>query len=416
METENQNQAPAPKTKFSQNKWMAGALLLIIASYYVGFRQGVKGYVFEPKEFKIINQSEQPQTVDYNLLWDAIKTVNQKHIDGALDPQKSLYGAVKGAVDAIGDPYTEFFPPKAKESFKTDLAGAFDGIGAEIGKKDGLIVIVAPLADSPAEKAGLLAKDVIVKVNGEEIRDWTVEDAVSKIRGQKGTEVTLTIFREGRTAAFDVSIKRDKIEIKSVKSEIREVGESKKKIAVISLSRFGDDTLNLFNKAVQDSLSKGVEGFIIDLRNNPGGYLNTAVDIASYWVKAGDLVVKEQRSQSDSVSYNALGNNRLAGQKTVVLINGGSASASEILSGALQDHKLATLVGEKSFGKGSVQELVDLRGGSAVKVTVAKWILPNGRNLNHDGLVPDVEIKLTEQDIKDGKDVQMEKAVEEVLK
>ena len=416
---ENQTNFTTPvKTSGGHNKFFIGAVILVIVAYYAGFKQGIKGYVFEPKEFKIVNQSEQPKVVDYNLLWEAINTVNNKYIEGPVDAQKSLYGAVKGAIEAAGDPYTEFFPPKIKENFKTDLAGSFDGIGAEIGKKDGLIVIVAPLDESPAKKAGILAKDVILKVDGQETNNWTVEDAVSKIRGKKGTQVTLTIYREGRSQPFDVKISRDKIEIKSVKFEIKDIPGQKgnKKIGVITLSRFGDDTENLLNKAIQDSLTAGVAGLVLDLRNNPGGYLHTAVEVASNWVKAGDLVVKEQRSQTDSVDYKATGVNRLAGIKTIVLINGGSASASEITAGALQDHKLATLIGEKSFGKGSVQELVDLKDGSAVKVTIAKWILPNGRNLNHDGLVPDIEVKLTEEDMKNLKDPQMEKALEEIIK
>lgn len=417
METE-QNQTVENKPSGGQNKFFIIAVLLVIGAYYAGFKQGIKGYVFVPKEFKIVNQSDQPQTVDYNLLWNAINTVNQKYIEGPVDAQKTLYGAVKGAVAAAGDPYTEFFPPKDKDNFKTSLAGSFDGIGAEIGQKDGAIVIVAPLDESPAKKAGILAKDIILKVNGEDTSGWTVEDAVNKIRGPKGTQVTLNIFREGHLQPFDVAITRDTIEIKSVKWEIKDVGDgaNKKKIAVISISRFGDDTEGLFEKAESEALAKGAVGIIIDLRNNPGGYLNTAVQIASAWVKPGDLVVTEAHSQTDSIKYNASGNNKLSGIKTVILINGGSASASEILSGALHDHQLAELIGEKSFGKGSVQELVDLPGGSAVKVTVAKWITPGGKNLNHDGLEPDVPVKLTEDDIKQGKDPQMDKALEEVVK
>jgi carboxyl-terminal processing protease len=246
-----------------------------------------------------------------------------------------------------------------------------------------------------------------------------VEDAVSKIRGPHGTEVILTIYREGRTATFDVKIKRDKIAIKSVKWEIKDVGEGagKKKIAVISISRFGDDTSGLFAQAAQEALSKGAKGIILDLRNDPGGYLETAVEVASYWLNKGDLIVTEAHTdKSQSRVYNATGNNRLNGIKTIILINGGSASASEILSGALHDHNMATLLGEKSFGKGSVQQLFDLPGGSAVKVTIAKWITPSGKNLNHDGLNPDIEVKLTEDNIKDGKDPQIQKALEEVTK
>lgn len=417
METK-QNFSQENKTSSGKNKWFAVAVILVVLSYYAGFKQGIKGYVFVPKEFKIVNQADQPKTVDYSLLWNAIDTVNKKYIDGSIDPQKTLYGAIKGAVAAAGDPYTEFFPPQDKDNFRTQLAGSFDGIGAEIGQKNGAIVIIAPLDQSPAKKAGLLAQDIIYKVDGADTTDWTVDDAVNKIRGPHGTQVTLTIVRQGRTQPFDVKIKRDKIELKSVKWEIKDAGEgaAKKKIAIISISRFGDDTEALFQKAEQDALAGGAKGIVVDLRNDPGGYLNTAVQIASAWVKQGDVVVTEAHSQTDSIAYNASGNNRLAGIKTIVLINGGSASAAEILSGALHDHQLAELIGEKSFGKGSVQELVDLPGGSAVKVTVAKWITPGGKNLNHDGLNPDVEVKLTEDDIKAGKDPQMDKALQELIK
>jgi carboxyl-terminal processing protease len=321
-----------------------------------------------------------------------------------------------GAVASVGDPYTEFFEPKDLESFRSDLKGSFDGIGAEISKRDGNIVVVAPLESSPALKAGLMAKDIILKVNGESTANWTTDEAVSHIRGPKGTKVALSVYREGKAEPFDLTITRDKIEIKSVKWEFKDVsaGNGTKKVAVITISKFGDDTKQLFDRAVNETLTRKVDGIVVDLRNNPGGYLQTAVDLASSWIKGGDVVVTEARSQGDSEEYKAYGLNRLSGIKTVVLINGGSASASEILAGALHDHNLAALVGEKSFGKGSVQELVDLQGGAAVKVTVAKWITPSGKNLNKDGLQPDTEVKLTEQDVNANKDPQMDKALEEV--
>ena len=400
-------------------RWVV-ILLVICGSYYSGFQNGKNGFVFEPKEFKVINQSEAPATVDYSLLWKALDVVGFKYIEkDSINQQKVLYGAIKGAVESLGDPYTTFLEPKTLESFKTDLKGSFGGIGAEVGNKDGNIVIVAPLDDTPAQRAGLLAKDIIVAVDGESVQGWSVDQAVGKIRGLKGTEVTLSIFREGKTKPFDVKLIRDIIEIKSVKLTYKETTNSngqKNTIAVIVLSRFGDDTKALFDKAVNDILNKNVQGIILDLRNDPGGYLQTSVDVASSWLKSGDLVVSEAHSNGTTNKYTAQGLNRLAGIKTVVLINGGSASAAEILAGALRDHNVAMLIGEKSFGKGSVQELVDLPGGSAVKVTVAKWITPGGKNLNHDGLQPDVEVKYTEEDFNAGKDPQMEKALEEVTK
>jgi carboxyl-terminal processing protease len=388
----------------------------LFASFQLGLAQGKKGFVFEPKEFKVVNVAEQPAQVDYKLLWDAIKTVKDKYIEDPANDLDILYGATRGAVAAMGDEYTQFFSPKELQSFKTDLKGSFFGIGAEIGKKNDALVIVAPLDDSPAQKAGVLPGDYILQVNGEATNGWSTEQAVSKIRGdKKGESVTLQLFREGKTQPFEVTILRDEIKIKSVKWEIKEV--SGKKVGVIKMARFGDDTLDLLEEAKGQLLAEKVQALILDVRSDPGGYLETAVEVASHWLDKGELVVSEvSRSQADSRTYTSSGHNTFKGLKTVVLINGGSASASEIVAGALHDHNVATLVGEKSFGKGSVQQLVELSAGGAVKVTIAKWVTPGGKNLNKDGLVPDIEVKLTEQDLKDKKDPQMDKALEEVTK
>jgi carboxyl-terminal processing protease len=412
---ENQSQAgetPADTRKAWQKA--VGALLLVVIGYTVGFQNGKSGFQFEPKDFKIVNQADAPREVNYDLLWKAIDAVNSKYIEKKPTPEQFLYGAIKGAVESTGDPYTTFFTPQEFESFKSDLRGSFDGIGAEIAKRDGYITIVAPIDDSPAKKAGVLAKDIILEVDGKSTTGWSVEEAVSKIRGTRGTKVKLQIAREGRTKPFDIEIVRDKIEIKSVKLEYKDLNN--KKIAVLTISRFGDDTDQLFEKYANEILRSNASGLVVDLRNNPGGYLQTAVDLASQWVKPGEVVVTEERTGSQPFVYNSKGNSRLGSLKTVVLINGGSASASEILAGALRDHNLAQLVGETSFGKGSVQELVELDKKSAVKITVARWITPGGKNLNKEGLHPDVEVKLSEDDIKNSKDPQMDKALEELTK
>jgi len=419
-QTEQTPQQILPPNPQKNQAWRktVGILLIVLIAFGFGYKTGKKGYVFVPKEFKVINQENAPKTVDYQLLWDAISTVNQKYIEKTPTPEQYLYGAIKGAVAAVGDPYTSFFEPQELQIFKTDLQGSFDGIGAEIGKKDGYIVIVAPLDDSPAKKAGILAQDIVAQVDGQSTADWTTDQAVSKIRGKKGTSVTLTIVRQGKDKPFDVKIVRDVIQIKSVKAEYKDISQNgkNKKIAVVTISKFGDDTKPLFDKAVNDILLKGADGIVLDLRNNPGGYLQTAVDLASNWLGSGDLVVTEERSEGPSQQYKASGNNRLKNIKTVILINGGSASASEILAGALHDHNIASLIGEKSFGKGSVQEMIDLPGNTALKITIAKWVTPNGKNLNKDGLNPDIEVKYTDQDIASGKDPQMEKALEEIVK
>jgi carboxyl-terminal processing protease len=411
---------PQSVQKKSRSKFLLiGFIILLVAgSFRFGYIQGQSGAAFDAKSFKVINKTNGETTVDYNLLWDAIKVLNSKYIDKPIDEQKLLYGAVKGAAQATGDPYTEFFTPEDLESFKTDLKGSFDGIGAEIGKRNGNIVVVAPLEGSPAKNAGLRAKDVILKVNGEVVTDWSVEQAVKKIRGSKGTEVTLTIFRDGFTEAQDVKIVRDTIEVKSVEWEFKEVAAgdgAKKKIAVITLSRFGDDTESLFAKAAREIQAQSVHGVVLDLRNNPGGYLDTSVNIASYWVPKDKPVVTEEHSSGQNEVFNSQGIGVFENVKTITLINGGSASASEILAGALRDHNLTSLLGEKSFGKGSVQEVVDLQNGAALKVTVAKWITPGGKNLNKDGLNPDIEVKLSDDDIEKEKDPQLERALQEML-
>jgi carboxyl-terminal processing protease len=396
---------------------IAGIVILVLV-YWGGYQSGHKGLIFQPKSFSIVNQNDAPANVDYNLLWKTIDKVNQNYIDKPIDQKKILYGAVKGAVASIGDPYTTFFTPSELNNFQTSLQGSFGGIGAEVGTKNGNIVIIAPIDDSPAKKAGLLAGDIILGVNGTSTASWTVEQAVDAIRGPKGTTVTISIGREGKTAPFDVKIIRDTIQIKSVKWQYKtvKVNGQDKTIAVINISEFGDDTKGLFNQAVNEILTKNVSGIIIDLRNNPGGYLQTSVDIASNWVKQGDLIVAEAHSDGSKISYNGEGNPRLAGIKTLVMINGGSASAAEILSGALHDHGFAQLLGEKSFGKGSVQQLFNLEDGSGVKVTIAKWITPNGVNLNHNGLNPDIPVKLKAEDVAAGKDPQLDAALNEFTK
>jgi len=268
------------------------------------------------------------------------------------------------------------------------------------------------LDDTPAQKAGLLAKDIIVAIDGQSTAEMSVDEAVTKIRGKRGTQVTLTIYRTGREQTFDVSITRETISVKSVKWEYKTVNN--KNLGVITISRFGDDTRDLFTQAINDVLLHHVDGLVLDLRDDPGGYLESAVAVASQWIPKDKLVVTEAHSDGSSIPYNSTGAARLANVKTIILINGGSASAAEILAGALRDYNIAKLVGEKSFGKGSVQQLIDLPGDSAVKVTIAKWITPSGKNLNHDGLAPDIEVKRTEDDITNNRDPQLDRALDEI--
>ncbi len=401
-----------------RSRWaLYGLITLIVLAgvFRIGYVSGQKGFTFNPKEFKIINRNDSPQTVDYSLLWKALDIVNSKYIDkDHIDQKKILYGAIRGAVSAAGDEYTEFFDPEDLADFKTQLQGSFSGIGAEVGKQNNNIVIVAPLEGSPAQRAGVQAKDIIVSIDDQSTQGMNIDEAVSKIRGEAGTSVTLTLFREGKDGTFDVKIVREKIELKSVKTSYKEVNG--KQIAVITISRFGDDTKDLFDKAIAEIQTKNISGIVVDLRNNPGGYLDTSVELASDWLDKGKLVVTEAHSEKDNIVYNSKGYNRLGKYKTVVLVNGGSASASEILSGALKDNGIAQLIGEKTFGKGSVQELIPFGENMAVKVTVAKWITPSGKNLNKDGLNPDIEVKLSDDDVKNNRDPQLDRALQEASK
>lgn len=427
MNEQNSNQTPLiseqPQSIQSKNNHLFRnstimyliVIALLFGVFRLGYSAGQSGYSFNVREFKVVNKSGQGLNVDYGLLWEAIDVVSRKYIDkDQIDQQKVLYGAVSGAVRAAGDEYTEFFDPETLAKFRSELQGTFSGIGAEIGKSGGNIVIVAPLADSPAEKAGLRAKDIIVKVDDQAVTDWNVDQAVSAIRGEAGTQVRLTIFREGNGAPFEVTITRAQIEIKSVTLTYREVNG--RTVAILKISRFGDDTERLFNTAITELQRRNVAGIILDLRNNPGGYLETSVNVASEWLERGKLVVTEARSESDKIIFNSSGSNRLGNYKTVVLINGGSASASEIVAGALKDNGKAILVGERSFGKGSVQELIPLRGNTAVKVTIAKWITPSGKNLNQGGIEPDIKVELSSQDMEAGRDPVLDRALGEVIR
>ncbi len=345
--------------------------------------------------------------VDFNLFWNVWDLLKNNYVDkNKLDDKKMFYGALKGLAESTGDPYTVFMEPKLAQEFSNDLAGTFEGIGAEIGKKGDIITIIAPLADMPAEKAGLKSGDKIYAIDGQTTAGLAVDEAVSKIRGPKGTAVTLTIFRDGFEKPQDFKITRQIILVKSVKTKLRDDG-----IFVITITNFNNDTSGLFKQAAQEAVEKNPKGIILDLRNNPGGYLETAIDVASEWIDQG-VIVTEQFNTEKKNEYLNRGRARLKDFPTVVLVNQGSASASEIVSGALKDDGKATIVGMKTFGKGSVQTLEELKDGSSVKITVAKWLTPKGYNINEQGIEPDVKVDLTADDYNKSKDPQMDKAVE----
>lgn len=346
-----------------------------------------------------------PAQLDFSSLNDVYSLLRSKY-DGKLDSRALIEGAKHGLVEATGDPYTTYFTAKEADEFENDLEGSFQGIGAELGKRNDQLVIISTLDDSPAKKAGLLANDAIVQVNGEDASGWTIEQTVSKIRGEKGTTVKISVLR-GEQGVKEFSITRQAITNPSVKSEI-----TPDNIGILRISRFGEtDTVSLSRRAAEQYKAAGVKAVVLDLRGNGGGYLVAARDIASLWLE--DKVVVTER-QNGIVTDSLRSNNDapLKGIKTIVLIDGGSASASEIVAGALSDHGAATLVGEKSFGKGSVQVIEDVIGGGKLKVTIAKWYTPNGKNINKEGIKPSVEVKTTAEDINANRDPQKDKALE----
>jgi carboxyl-terminal processing protease len=345
-----------------------------------------------------------PETLNFSSVQEVYAKMRNQ-FDGKLDTQKLIDGAKKGLVAAAGDPYTVYFTNDEAKQFNDDLQGKFSGIGAEIGNKNSNVVVVSTLDDSPARKAGLLTDDIIGKVNDDDTTGWSIDQAVSKIRGDKGTTVKLTIVR-GQDVK-EVSIVRDNIVNPSVTSQITDAN-----IGYMRISRFAEDTSGLASKAAADFAAHGVKGVILDLRGDGGGYLTAAQDVAGLWVPAGQEVVQQRRGDTVEDTLKAQGTAPLKGVPTIVLVDGGSASASEIVSGALQDHKAAQLLGTKTFGKGSVQQLVDLPLGGQLKVTVAKWYTPNGKNINKQGIVPDIELKPSAEDIAANNDIQKAKAIE----
>ncbi len=396
-----------------KNKWSWLAIILLMgASFAAGLSWAGKDN--SPKIIAYSPESKQVASetaFDFNLYWEVWDKLRSDYVDkNKVQDEEMFYGSLRGLADSMDDPYTVFMDPKEAKEFADDLSGIFEGIGAEVGMRKDIITIIAPLAGMPAEKAGVKAGDKIYAIDGVSTLGLSVDEAVKKIRGEKGTEVTLTLIRENEDKPLEIKIVRGLIVVKSVKTELRNDG-----VLVITVSNFNDDTMDLFNQAVKTALTKNPKGIILDLRNNPGGYLDTAISMASAWVKEGPVVI-EQFGEGKRQEYFAEGNPSLGGFKTIVLINGGSASASEIVAGALRDYKKATIVGEQSFGKGSVQSLRDLSDGSALKITVAKWLTPNGDFINEKGIAPDLEIKLSKEDVDKNKDPQMAKALELILK
>lgn len=411
--------------------YVIGLALLLIAGG-IGYRLGEKGmFLSVSTDNKLVINQTQPASVpvDFSVFWDVWQRMFQYYIDAKeLEPQKLVEGAISGMVNAAGDPYTTFFPAKENAAFKQDLGGQFEGIGAQLGLKENHIMVIAPLKGTPAERAGIKPGDWILKVNDEDTTNWSIEAAVSKIRGPKGTSVALQILHKSSSSPEDISIIRQTILVPSVDSWVKPVAEVveinglpefsslsnlKGSVAYLHLSRFGDRTNDDWDKAVREVQAKmsagAVKGLIFDLRNNPGGYLDGSVWIASEFLEQG-TVVSQLNSDGSKQDYPVIRVGRLLDIPMVVLINQGSASAAEIVSGALRDYGRGKLVGETSFGKGSVQTPQDLAGGAALHVTTGKWLLPKGDSIHKKGITPDVLVKM--EDYTASTDAQLAKAIE----
>ncbi|PIR98894.1 peptidase S41 [Candidatus Collierbacteria bacterium CG10_big_fil_rev_8_21_14_0_10_44_9] len=369
----------------------------------------VKQFVSNPKEGI-------PIAADFSRFWEVWGRLEKSYVDPSkLDYAKMTWGSMQGLAQSLGDPYTQYLPPKENKAANEDLNGAFYGVGIELGYIEGTLAVIAPLSGTPADKAGVQAGDLILHIKDEkkgidlDTRGMTLQEAVANIRGERGTPVLLTLYRKGRTKSFEQSIIRDEIVVPSV--ELKFVQKNGKKIAHLELHKFGGRTDKEWDAKIAEIIVAKPAGLVLDLRNNPGGYLDGAVYVSSEFLSSGVIVKQEGRSKSEIYNVDRRGN--LTNIPLVVLVNKGSASASEITAGALQDNKRAEIIGEQSFGKGTVQEVQDLSDGSSLHVTIAKWILPSGRWIGKEGITPDVKIEdnLETKDI----DEQLDKAVETLL-
>lgn len=391
-------------------------LLLVIViggAFYAGTRVGNKYSSPAPDMPKAASSqataSEKfSDDVDFSLFWDAVRVIKSRFYDAEnIKDEELLYGAIKGLFLPLDDPYSTFFEPSDAKKFHEDLNGSFGGIGAEIGIRGGQLLIIAPLKGNPAEEVGLKAGDKILKVGDKITNNLSVEESVKIIRGEPGTIVTLLILREEWKEAKEFKITRRIIQIPTLDWEMKPNG-----IAYFHLYNFNANAPTLIYEKALLTFLNNTKGIIFDLRNNPGGYLEVSTNLAGWFVKRGDVIVKERFGSGEEKKIVSNGNGAFLNLPVVVLVNGGSASASEILAGALRDNRGTKLIGEKTFGKGTVQEVEMLKNGSMVKVSIAEWLTPKGHFINKNGLEPDIEVKMTDEDLEKNRDPQLEKAIE----
>jgi carboxyl-terminal processing protease len=385
------------------------ALLLFGTGFYMGSGANASGLPGS------LSAGPSDADVSFAPFWKAWQILDSKFVSASstatVTDEDKLWGAIEGLAASYGDPYTVFMPPREAKVFAGNIAGSFGGVGMEVGMRDNVITVIAPLEGTPAAKAGILPEDKIIAINGKSTQDMTIDEAVEMIRGPVGTVVKLTVLRGNDADTIDVSITRGTVEIPTIDSTLHDDG-----VFVIALYSFSENSPELFKEAITKFANSGSNDLVLDLRGNPGGYLGAAVDIASYFLPQGSVVVMEDQGQGEKIIHRSLGYDLLADQldklHMTILVNGGSASAAEILAGALKEHEVAELVGTQTFGKGSVQELVPITSDTSLKVTVARWLTPDGVSISGGGLTPTVVVPITAGDISAGRDPQMTKAVQ----
>ncbi|MDD5606145.1 MAG: S41 family peptidase [Patescibacteria group bacterium] len=390
-----------------QTFFILGGLAVLVGVYFLGVTKGFYDKVnfgTYATTFKQELMNQQIGETDLGLLWTVTDLIDEKYI-GDINYRDVLYGAIKGSVWALNDPYTTFTDPTENKDFFDVLDGIYEGIGVEIEIIDGRLVVIAPTKDGPAEAAGIKPKDEIYAVDGVSVTGMTIPEVVSRIKGPVGTTVTLAVGRDGLEEPLVVSVKREVVKRKSVFLEMRDG------VAVLTITRFGSDTEGLLKTSINEILAQGAKGVVLDMRGNPGGFLDVGVKVANEFLKSG-VIVEERFKDGQSVPFSADGGGRLTNLPVVVVVDGGSASAAEIVAGALQDHQRARVVGEQTYGKGSVQEVETFPDGSALRITVAKWYTPDGRSISDDGIKPD---KMVVYDPDSETDDQLTTALEVLL-
>jgi len=395
--------------EFSNNKQNKITILVAVIFFLIGSFLG--SYNSNKIEnLSVLSDTTASKEANLEPFWKVWNAINEKYPDASkVDSEKRVLGAIAGLVDSLEDPYSVFFDPEETKSFEDDIAGNFTGVGMEVDMKDKILTVISPLKDTPASKAGIKAGDKILKIDDTITSDITIDKAIKLIRGEKGTSVTLTVYREGENEPLKFKVIRDTINMPTLDTEILKDG-----VFVIKLYSFSENSADLFRDAIKKFYKSKSDKLVLDLRGNPGGYLDAAVDISSWFLANGKPVVIEDSGNGKKQQiYRSAGydifNDKL---KFVILIDGGSASASEIVAGAMQDYDKAILVGEQSYGKGSVQEVVEVTPKTILKITVAKWLTPKGTSISLKGLTPDYKIEMTKKDADEKKDPQMDKAVE----